>query len=159
MLVRLLCLGPGGWWDLAEAQFWIFHARWRLRTQPKGTLVRAGPVKGTGAGEPSTDGWPRAERAASAVDRVARLGIGRPLCLARSLALQRMLERRGLYGSTIRVGVRGSGTDLSAHAWVQWGERVLGDRPDHVAAYHPLDALRVGASSLDEAPTGAEPLP
>lgn len=155
MLGRLIRLGPSGWWDLAEAQFWVLHALFRLRTQEHGTLVRTGAPSGRALVAPTTGDLTRAEQAAKAVDRVARLGVGRPLCLARSLALQSMLERRGLTGSAIRVGVRGAPAGLSAHAWVEWDGHVLGDRPDHVAGYRRLETLTVGDAAWPTHPADA----
>jgi len=143
VLGRLIRLGPSGWWDLAEAQFWVLQALFRLRTQEQGTLVRTSSASGDACTSATVGDVARAERAVRSIDRVARLGIGRPLCLARSLALQSMLERRGVR-SVIRVGVRGSATELTAHAWVEWNGRVLGDQPDHVARYRRLETLAVG---------------
>jgi hypothetical protein len=45
-------------------------------------------------------------------------------CLARALALQRLLARRG-HASELRVGVAKAGQDFSAHAWLVRGDRVL----------------------------------
>jgi hypothetical protein len=45
-------------------------------------------------------------------------------CLARALALQRLLARRGL-ASELRIGVAKAGRDLDAHAWLVRGDRVL----------------------------------
>ena len=45
-------------------------------------------------------------------------------CLARALALQRLLAQRG-HASELRVGVAKVGQDFSAHAWLVLGDRVL----------------------------------
>ncbi len=47
-------------------------------------------------------------------------------CLARSLALVRMLSRRGL-ATDLRIGVRTEDGKLLAHAWIEWQGRVLND--------------------------------
>jgi len=156
---RLIRLGPSGWWDLAEAQIWVLHALFRLRTQEHGTLVHTGAMSGPASTAPTTGDLARAQQAVKAVDRVARLGVGRPLCLARALALQSMLERRGLRGSAIHVGVRGTPRDFSAHAWVEWGGHVLGDRPDHVAGYRRLETLTIGDVACRARPADASRAP
>jgi len=77
---------------------------------------------------------------------VARWGISRPLCLARSLAYRDLLEREGIPGSRIRVGVRKGPRGFEAHAWVEWGGGVVGEDPAWVAGFAPLADPRVDAS-------------
>jgi len=84
-----------------------------------------------------------AQRIALAVGRAAEYGVFRPLCLARSVALQRMLEAHGIRGSQIKIGVRRKGNELAAHAWVQYGDRVLGDTPSHVGSFAQLANVSV----------------
>ena len=93
----------------------------------------------------------RATALALAVDRVSRLGLARPLCLGRSLALHHLLERRGIRGSEVRVGVKGGEGAVEAHAWVEWHGHILGDRPENVGTFLPMDALVVepGGTSRD----------
>jgi hypothetical protein len=72
-----------------------------------------------------------------AVDRAARY---HPLpinCLRRSLALQRMLQRRKL-PSHLHIGVRKGKNGLEAHAWLSSGGRILNDTPDVVERYAEL---------------------
>lgn len=47
-------------------------------------------------------------------------------CLRRSLALQWLLKRSGIE-TVLRFGVRRNESDLSAHAWVEWQGRPVGD--------------------------------
>jgi len=150
-------LGPHGWWDLLEAQAWILWSHWFLRRRPVGSLVHGGrqSVQGASTGRvaspPDHGMLERATALALAVDRVSRLGLARPLCLGRSLALHHILERRGILGSEVRVGVKGGGGELEAHAWVEWEGHVLGDRPENVGTFLPMDALAVepGGTSRD----------
>jgi hypothetical protein len=84
---------------------------------------------------------PEVERVVRAVDRAARLGVFRPSCLVRSLALARLLTRRGVAGSRIRIGVRRGAAELDAHAWVELGGRVVGDDPRHTARFTPITTV------------------
>jgi hypothetical protein len=156
-LRKLILAGPSGWLLLFRAQAAVFRARRRIRNTPTGQLFRE--VDGSGAvprGE-KTQGRegargsnrsfhgtspalpPRAvEARALAVERVARLGIGRGLCLVRSLALMELLTRDGLPGGRILVGVRRARGTFEAHAWVEWHGHILGDDPTYVASFLPL---------------------
>jgi len=157
VLRTFLRLGPAGWRDLVEAQIWILLSLWTVRRQPRGGLVHnAGRLSRDGTAGPRPGSDAQATEAASleevatlarAVDRVSRLGLGRPLCLARSMALHRMLERRGIQGSRIRVGVRGGEGEFEAHAWVEWQGHVLGEQPGNVDSYRPMDELVVGPAA------------
>jgi hypothetical protein len=62
----------------------------------------------------------------------------RPMnCLRRSLALHRLLVRRGM-ASRLVIGVRRPAGGLEAHAWVESAGRVVGDRSDVASHYTPL---------------------
>jgi hypothetical protein len=140
----LLRGGPGVWLDLVEAQLWVAWARVLVWVVPKGRLV-SGPSEAaspapTGATAGDRDG---AERVATAVSRVCRHGLLRPECLVRSIALQRMLVRRGIQDSRVRLGVRHRDGALESHAWVECGDRLIGDEPGHVRTFTPLDGLSV----------------
>jgi hypothetical protein len=43
----------------------------------------------------------------------------------------------------IRVGVRQSDEGMLAHAWVEWRGEIIGDSPENVRQYAPLDELSV----------------
>lgn len=79
-----------------------------------------------------------AARLAEAVQRASRHGLFRPRCLVRALALHRMIERRGIAGSTVRIGVRREGDALLAHAWVEHQGVVLGDTTSTTSAFTVL---------------------
>jgi hypothetical protein len=68
-----------------------------------------------------------ATRCARAINRAATYGPLRPRCLARSLGLQRMLERHGVPGSVVRIGVRLQEKEFFAHAWVELEGLPLGE--------------------------------
>lgn len=59
-------------------------------------------------------------------------------CLRRSLALVWMLRRRGVAARMV-IGVRRDNGEMAAHAWVEAGGRVVGDRPDVGEMYTRLD--------------------
>jgi hypothetical protein len=148
MLRKLLATGPRGWLELTEAQLWIAWAALLVTLRPRGQLVSSEPLPSPPA--PASDPEPIRgtggfeERAAVAIQRVARHGIGRPQCLIRSLALQRMLSAHGIRGAVVRFGVRKVEGEFESHAWVEQGGRILGDDPLHVRSFTPLDTLSVG---------------
>ena len=79
---------------------------------------------------------PSAERllvahAWQAVDRAARLYLGRVACLQRAAATVYLLRRRGVPAALV-VGVRHE--PFAAHAWVELDGRDVGTDYDHAAA-------------------------
>lgn len=136
---KLLRLDRRGWRDLLAAQAALVSAQWRLRTKPIGSFAIREPN-----GPADVKGDPRrAGEIATAVTRAASHGLFRPFCLVRALALRELLVANGILGSTIRVGVRRKDGTFQAHAWILWGEQILGDRPEHVARFTEVDDLRV----------------
>jgi hypothetical protein len=83
-----------------------------------------------------------AGRVALAISAVARNLPGSTTCLAKALATQTMLRRRGIV-SELRIGVR-NGSDerrlLDAHAWVECGELVVMGALDDLSDYRVLAA-------------------
>jgi hypothetical protein len=77
------------------------------------------------------------------VRRAAAYGLFRPLCLVRSVALNRMLDQYGFHGSRIRVGVRLVDGKFAAHAWVEYEGQVLGDDVEHVRGFEELSDVRL----------------
>lgn len=65
---------------------------------------------------------------ATAIARASRYIPG-TTCLSRALALQRMLNRRGI-AADIRLGVRTDAGQLSAHAWVECQGMTMNGPPD-----------------------------
>lgn len=136
---KLLRLDRRGWQDLLAAQRALIRAQWRLRTRPIGEFAIREPL---GQADATGDGA-RAQEIAAAVTRAASYGLFRPYCLVRAVALRELLIANGVQGSSIRIGVRRESGTFQAHAWVRWGELVLGDRAEHVARFTEVDDLRV----------------
>jgi hypothetical protein len=61
-------------------------------------------------------------------------------CLPRSLALRRILARRGI-ASDVRIGVQTADGVLLAHAWVECQGRALNDDERTVATFAAFDHL------------------
>jgi len=113
--------------DLLACQF----AKWR---RPVGELLNWKDASGEQA-VPLTVSFQALRSIGWAVTRAARYGVFRPQCLVRSLAIQRMLARRGITGSTIRIGVRLHQGEFTAHAWVELAGLVIGDSRAHVETF------------------------
>lgn len=144
---------------LLRAQAALLRAERRVRGQPQGTLfrdiARTAPVPESASGADPRHRV-RVEAIGDAVDRMARWGLSRPLCLARSLAYRELLEREGIPGSWVRVGVRMGPRGFEAHAWVEWEGQVVGENPAYVAAFVPLADSRAGSRSDLRVDAGAE---
>ncbi|WP_374551534.1 lasso peptide biosynthesis B2 protein [Sphingobium yanoikuyae] len=56
------------------------------------------------------------------------------LCLARSIAISRMLRRFG-HQATLVIGVQ---LPIAAHCWVQCGDKLMADRVERIAAFEPI---------------------
>lgn len=65
-------------------------------------------------------------------------------CLPRSLALKRMLARRGV-ATELRIGVRTEGGSLLAHAWVEWMGHALNDDEQSLQPFAVFDRPLGGA--------------
>ncbi len=134
-------------------------AQFRVWTRPTGRLVShstgspLAPTREVAALLPAADSasdvrldppvLSRAEALALAIGRAAEFGVFRPLCLVRAVALNRVLERHGIKGSRVRVGVRMRNGRFAAHAWVEYGDRVLGDNEAHVGSFVELSEVRL----------------
>ena len=127
--------------DVARAQIELLAAQFLLWRRPIGKLVEC---RVNGDATPLTKSTrDAAERAALAITRAARCGVFRPRCLVRALALHRSLERRGIIGSTVRIGVRPHKDALLAHAWVEYDGEVFGDSAPMVANFALLTEARL----------------
>jgi hypothetical protein len=144
LIAKVRALRGRDWLELLDAQLALIRAQLIVATRARGKLIDRHPPTGTAASEgPSVDD---ARRLGIAVSRAARFGVFRPQCLVRSLALYAMLERRGIRGSRIRIGVRRDGEQIAAHAWVEYGDFVLGDHDAHVASFTELADVRMRTS-------------
>jgi hypothetical protein len=148
-LVHIVGAAWDGRWpemlDAAAAQLALLRAQMLLWTRSRGSLV--GTARSGEWSAASGDETQRllCERLARAVSRAARLGVFRPRCLARALALSDLLTAHGVSGHRIRIGVRREGGTVIAHAWVELGAWVLGDTLDSTRTYAPLSDVHVAA--------------
>lgn len=139
------------WRELARAQVALLGAQWTVLTRPVGGLVieRARePGRATAFTSSPREERSRAARIARSVRRAATYGLFRPKCLVRSLAIVHLLERRGIAGALIRIGVRREGGRFLAHAWVERNGRILGDEPAYVAGFSPLVSMTPAAEAV-----------
>ena len=60
-----------------------------------------------------------------------------------TVALCRLMERRGIHNAVVRVGVVLRGGTFHAHAWVDYGGIVLGDDPVSVSDFTTLPGISV----------------
>jgi hypothetical protein len=123
-----------------RAQFELARAQRELRARPTGDMVRDDSSQEKPAG---ADRFDDALRIALAVNRAAEFGLFRPRCLAKSIALRRMLNSAGIDGAKVRVGVQLTRGRFVAHAWVEYGGKVVGDDPEAVARYTLLTGIQV----------------
>ncbi len=93
---------------------------------------------------PVTDEARRAARAvALGVSRAADHGVFTPTCLVKSMAITSRLQREGIEGGILRVGVARRNGEFVAHAWVEFAGDVIGDDASAVERYEPLDGLQL----------------
>lgn len=127
-----------------EAQWALLVAGARVSLRPRGQLVSAvRNAPPASAGEADASVHRRARRLAIAINRAATYGVFRPQCLVRAVALKTLLDRRGILGSRVHIGVRNRGGEFSAHAWVEYAGEVLGDRLEHVGSFSRLPDVAV----------------
>lgn len=137
---KLRSLSFRDWRDMIRAQIVLAQAQREMRLLPTGDMVRDEVVP---VGTIETDRVHDARRIALAVNRAAAFGLFRPRCLVRSRALRRMLDREGITGAQVRVGVQLSQGRFRAHAWVEYGGEVVGDDPKVVAQFVSMPGIRV----------------
>lgn len=134
---KLLSLSAREWRDLLAAQWSLWRAQWALRHRPTGALLNDWNA-GHATGAADARQLPRAREIGDAVRRVALYGITRPQCLARSLAISSLLEREGISGAIVRIGVRPDDARIAAHAWVEFAGEIVGDSRAHVRGFQLL---------------------
>jgi hypothetical protein len=133
--------------DFARAQVAVLVAHWLVWRRPTGRLLahEAGEQR---MPEPQ----PKAElpddvvRLLRAVNRASVYGLTRPLCLARAVALMRLLEADGHTGAALRIGVKWENGSFIAHAWVDYRGTVLDLDPSLHRPFVPLTDVRVAAA-------------
>ena len=134
------------WGDYALAQVALWRAVLALKLRSRGRLLAYDTEDAQRDLAP--DQLTRAGELEQALNRAIRYGLLRPKCLARSVALHRLLCWAGIRGSRIRIGVRSvMEGGLTAHAWVTLADRVLGDDPRFVGRFTEIaDARMAGLS-------------
>jgi len=139
---RLARLRARDFRDFARAQVAVLVAHWLVWRRPTGKLLAHGPVMQQ-MPEPAKAVPPEVERLMRAVNRASTYGLTRPLCLARSVALMRLLEADGFTGGVLRIGVRWEGGAFIAHAWVDYQGMILDLDPSLHRRFSPLTNVRV----------------
>lgn len=124
--------------DLLPATWHLWRAERALRTRERGALLAIAATVPDVPVDPAR--LPQALRLGRATARAARYGPVRAKCLAASIGLRAWLLRHGIEGAVVRIGVRQSPTGVQAHAWVTYGDTVLGDSPSHVNSFTPIAA-------------------
>lgn len=120
------------WWGLLGIDLVL---RWR----PSSLLADEGTAA-AGALSPRVDPQ-QLTVCQRAVHRAASHHLLPMTCLRRVLCLRWLLARRG-YRTRVRIGVRRSGDDLEAHAWLEDAAgRVLGESSMRWAEYSPLQPI------------------
>jgi hypothetical protein len=128
-LRRFFGLSPRERWLFFEAWWRLLAAALRLRLAPRRTVAQA-LLASSESVRPTADGG-TISSAARAVARAAAHHLTPMTCLPRSLALQRMLARRGI-AARVAIGVRKQGGSVAAHAWVEVGGEAVGE-PEAIA--------------------------
>ena len=82
------------------------------------------------------------QRSSGFVDLAARHHLYPMTCLRRSLTLQWLLSRAGLY-TTLQFGVRRENGNLQAHAWLDYQGQVIDKNPIPTEQYANLKAKEV----------------
>ncbi|MFI5229277.1 MAG: lasso peptide biosynthesis B2 protein [Gemmatimonadales bacterium] len=132
-------MSASDWLDLVRGFWALVSARLLLWSRPRGSFVATEHVDSA----PSTRVTSDALRWARAVNRAAAYGPYRARCLVRSIALQRLLESRGIRGSRVCIGVRKVGSVFAAHAWVDLSGEIIGDLEARVSAFDRLSDIRL----------------
>lgn len=145
LLRRLARLRVHDFRDFARAQAAVLVAHWLVWRRPTGQLLAHGPALQQ-MPAPAAAVPPEVERLMRAVNRASVYGLTRPLCLARSVALMRLLEKDGHTGGVLRIGVRWEGGAFIAHAWVDYQGMVLDLDPSIHRPFVPLTNVRVVAA-------------
>ncbi len=119
---------------LRRAWFRLLAAGLALRFLP---LPKVQALLGAGSRRPLTTPVPTS-RIAGLVAAAARNHLLTLHCLPRALVLQSLLGDQGIQAD-LRIGVRRREKEMEAHAWVEQDGRVVGDSPELVRRYLPLE--------------------
>jgi hypothetical protein len=121
------------WILLAQAWGWLLIMDIGLRLVPFSRLsafARRGKPRRAAAPAaeeaPQDSQWQTIRRTRQMVDRARRYHLIPMTCLRRSLAMQKLLARQGI-PVDLRIGVRKDGGKLSAHAWLEFLGKPVGE--------------------------------
>ena len=146
VLFRLRRLDFDEWRDLFAAQRAIIFAQMSVWLKRRGSLVSAEANNQiTSTNKPIDTCILNLGRA---IDRAASFGLIRAQCLVRSMALVRLLQKRGYDGAIIRVGVSRESEQMLAHAWVEYDGTIVGDDEEHVSRFDQLSGIDVDNSGV-----------
>lgn len=131
-----MVLPPGQLAALIRAQAMLVWAQLLVWVVPRGRLV--GVRRDQNAPSANAQLLGRARHVGQQVVQVGAHGVFRPKCLVRAVAIQRLLEREHIHGGAVHIGVRMVDDVFEAHAWVEYGGAVIGDREQHVRTFSEL---------------------
>lgn len=129
------------WLDFLRAQLALASAVLALKLRTRGSLLSYQSEPGPRGAQPAE--LNRAAELEQALHRAVRYGPLQPKCLARSVALHRLLQRAHIGGSRIHIGVRPEQEGLTAHAWVTLADNVLGDDPRFIRRFTEIADARM----------------
>jgi len=125
----------------------LFHTLWllpmikrRVTAQSPGCqLAQSGMLSSKIPKVVSTCQLREARNTAWIVNGVSKRLPGHYSCLVRSLALERILEKRGIY-STVQIGVinQSDTAEFKAHAWVECNGEVINDSKETISRFTPI---------------------
>ena len=119
-------LTPTDWLFFIQAWFWLLIFDLGLRTRPFSDMqgFAARVAKRPIPSPEQTEDLIRALKAA--VDHARYNHLYPMTCLRRALTLQKLLSERGI-AAELKIGVRKEAGQLSAHAWLEYQGKPLGE--------------------------------
>lgn len=134
--------------DVVVAVGAVTRSRRAVASRPVGELVDARATDAmpevawsTPRGKLNTEQWMIGARWGAAVDRALRWVPGDAACLVRAGALRELLDRGGLDGAEVRIGVRRGPNGFEAHAWVEVNGTPIAEPAALRGAFSPLDGV------------------
>lgn len=137
VLARARALSWREWVAFAEAWLVLAWLQPASRALPYSFLQRLASSRQR-LGQTRPGRREEADRVGLAVARAEHHHLLTIRCLARSLTLQLLLDRRGI-ASDLRFGVRREGVDLLAHAWIEHDGQPLAEPPHALGEFLPLE--------------------
>ena len=122
------------WWALLVSDL---ELRFAERRSLEAAMAPPAPAPSRTARPPAPAAAGELQKVAQAVASAAANHLWPMNCLPRSLALKRLLAKRGI-ASTFRIGVRKDFGELQAHAWIEVDGVPLGEPEAIEARFLPL---------------------